>query len=201
MKKTGLFPVIYMFLVTAFFSSIVIGFARYTQERVESNQQIFFEAAVLRSLNIAGDLSNPEIHEKFKKVIEKPTEDSHGAYLYRQDGVLRGYALPVDGKGFWAPIKGLIGIKPDKRTVIGIAFYEQNETPGLGAEIKTEDFRKQFENIKISVEGKPIQIKPVGTELGENDVQAISGATQTCTRLEDLINDDINKWQEKMQGK
>ena len=50
MREKWWFPIAYMFVVTAFFSSIVIGFARFTDERVEANKDLAFEKAVLAVL-------------------------------------------------------------------------------------------------------------------------------------------------------
>ena len=47
MKDRPFFAVIYMFAVTAFFSAVLIGFARLTRDRVDANQQLAFEKAVL----------------------------------------------------------------------------------------------------------------------------------------------------------
>ncbi|MHC4736761.1 MAG: FMN-binding protein, partial [Planctomycetota bacterium] len=92
------------------------------------------------------------------------------------------------------PIKGIIGIKADRRTITGIAFYEQNETPGLGAEITGHPFRDQFRGKEISVSGEPINIRRPGTTLSSNDVHAVTGATQTCNRVENIINNTLKKW-------
>ena len=78
--------------------------------------------------------------------------------------------------------------------IIGIAFYEQNETPGLGAQITKYAFKNQFNGKIISSSGKPINMRQPGSELGKSDVHAITGATQTSTRLEKIINDALIKW-------
>ncbi|HRU02160.1 MAG TPA: FMN-binding protein, partial [Victivallales bacterium] len=73
------------------------------------------------------------------------------------------------------------------------SFYEQNETPGLGAEIMKENFRRQFNGKKLSADGK-INFKRKGEKLSEHDIEAITGATQTSTRLEKIINNSIKEW-------
>ena len=50
MREKPWFPAVYMFVVTAFFSSIVIGFSRLTEKRVEANTTLAFEKAVLSVL-------------------------------------------------------------------------------------------------------------------------------------------------------
>ena len=141
MKNKSWYPVVYMFFVTAFFSSIVIGFSSFTKDRVRANLKLAFERAILEVFDLAEGLTAGQIHQAFVKNISEPDKESGGAYLYKKNGKLIGYALPISGKGFWAPIKGIIGIEPDRETIMGISFYEQNETPGLGAQIETPDFR------------------------------------------------------------
>ena len=201
MKNKPWYPVVYMFIVTAFFSFIVIGFAEFTEERVKSNERIAFERSVLEVFDLAENVKAGQIHEKFVENIRQPREGSAGAYIYEEDGRLEGYAVEIAGKGYWAPIRGIVGVSAETMKITGISFFEQNETPGLGAEILSESFRRQFEGIALSAGRKPVGIEPVGTKLGENDVHAISGATQTCTRLGKFLNEDISRWLDKMEGK
>ena len=199
-KEKRLYGIFYMFFVTAFFSSIVIGFAKFTDEKVRANKQLAFEKAVLSVLPnlLAPDATNLELHQKFVEKVNLPDSHSGNACTLKEDGKLVAYALPIEGQGFWSPIKGIIGIESDKKTIIGIAFYEQNETPGLGAQILTSGFRNQFKGKIISATDKPMRIKPTGSALGINGVHAVTGATQTSARLEKIINDTLTKWQIEM---
>ena len=52
--------------------------------------------------------------------------------------------LPVRGKGLWSTMYGFLSLEPDFRTVRGITFYEHGETPGLGGEIESEKFKRQW---------------------------------------------------------
>jgi Na+-transporting NADH:ubiquinone oxidoreductase subunit C len=185
-----------MFCVTAFFSSIVIGLTRFTGERVEANEKLAFERAVLSVLPDMDvkSMTRSEIHNTFIEKIEEPDDSSKGAYIAKQEGRIVAYVLLISGQGFWAPIKGVIGVETDKKTLTGIAFYEQNETPGLGAEITKTPFRNQFKGKVISSNDEPINIKRPGTMLGESEVHAVTGATQTSNRLEIIINTALEQW-------
>lgn len=185
-----------MFLVTALFSSIVIGLTRLTDERVETNEKLAFERAILSVLPDldAERLKRQEIHNKFIESINEPDDSSAGAYTAKKDGRIIAYVLPISGQGFWAPIKGMIGIETDRKTITGIAFYEQKETPGLGAEIAKAPFRNQFEGRMIASEGQPINFRRPGTKLGDSEVHAVTGATQTSNRVEIIINTELKKW-------
>ena len=200
MREQRWFPILYMFIVMAAFSSVVIGFSSLTRERVKSNERLAFEkavVAVLPDLHESG-LGSAEIHRRFTEQVTEPDASSGDAFTFRKDGKIASYAVPFEGQGFWAPIRGIIGVQADKRTVTGIAFYEQSETPGLGAEIVKPLFRNQFEGKVLGQEGKPINIRRPGAELGKSDVHAVTGATQTSTRLEGIINRAVSQWQSQV---
>ena len=199
MREKWWFPVVYMFAVTAFFSSIVIGFSQLTKDRVEANEYLAFEKAVLAVLPglLDSQAGRLELHRKFVELVGQPDDESGGACTLAADGKIVAYALPVSGQGFWAPIKGVIGLKADRRTITGIAFYEQNETPGLGAQITTSGFTIQFQGKVLSSGDKPLNIRPPGAALGASDIEAVTGATQTSTRLEKILNDELTEWRSK----
>ena len=192
MRDKPLFAVVYMFVVTAFFSAILIGFAKLTRGKVEANQLIAFEKAVLQVFPEITATTNAQIH----KIFTEQFELSSNAYIYRKDHQIEGYAVPVEGQGFWAPIRGIIGITADKQTITGVAFYEQSETPGLGARIVEPDFCDAFTGKKLAEGERLIGIRQVGTTLNNSEVHSITGATQTCVRLEKLINDGLAQWRQ-----
>lgn len=200
MKDRPFFAVIYMFAVTAFFSAVLIGFARLTRDRVDANQQLAFEKAVLDAFPEIKPTSHSDIHRIFTEQFVKTEKSSYPFYYYRKDGKTVGYAVPVEGKGFWAIIKGVVGVAADKQIITGIAFYEQSETPGLGARIAEPDFCDQFKNLEFDDQGMPIGIRQGGGILKKNEVHSITGATQTCVRLEKLVNDGLAQWQEIMKS-
>ena len=219
------FPVLYMFVITAVCSAILIGFSKFTRERVEANEVVAIEQAALSVFQLDEGLSGLQIHDKFSEVFKampdnlkdvskssdksKSTKQSKGTdnktaqtYILTQDGKTSGYAVHFEGEGFWADIKGFIGIASDGVSVTGIAFYEQAETSGLGAEIVKPKFRNQFlpENKKqISLEDEPFRIRRPGTDLKNNEVYAVTGATQTSVRLEKMLNDRLIEWREDMK--
>lgn len=203
MREKWWFPVVYMFVVTVFFSSIVIGFSQFTSARVEANEYLAFEKAVLTVLPglLDTDENRLQLHRKYVERVGEPDEQSGGACTLREAGKIIAYALPISGQGFWAPIKGVIGIKADRRTITGIAFFEQNETPGLGAQITTSAFTSQFQGKVISSTGKPLNMRRPGDALGASDVHAVTGATQTSTRLEKILNDALKKWHTELNEK
>ncbi|MHC5119399.1 MAG: hypothetical protein ACYSOH_05185, partial [Planctomycetota bacterium] len=65
MKDKPFCAVVYMFIVTAFFSAVLIGFARLTRDKVEANRQIAFEEAVLEVFPDIEARTNAQIHQIF----------------------------------------------------------------------------------------------------------------------------------------
>jgi Na+-transporting NADH:ubiquinone oxidoreductase subunit C len=202
MRDKVWYPVLYMFVATAFFSSILIGLARFSRDRVEANQRSSVERAVLEVLPIElpQKANSVELHRMFLERVTRPSGSSGGAYVLKEGDKLVAYAVPLEGKGYWDTIRGFIGIDSDRNTVTGISFYEQNETPGLGAEIAQPPFRAQFVGKRIAEGDRPLGFLPVGSTLGENEVHAITGATQTSTRLERIINEDLAGWRSGLRS-
>lgn len=61
-----------------------------------------------------------------------------------EEGSPVAYVVPVNGFGLWDAIYGYLAIKPDGDTVIGTTWYDQKETPGLGANISEWEWQEQF---------------------------------------------------------
>lgn len=199
-KDKPWYPVVYMFCVTFFFSAIIIVLSAVTRDRVDANQRLAFEKAVLVALKIElpDDVSNIEMHDIYLEKIKEPTDSSGGAYIYHEGTEVKGYALPIAGQGFWDRIEAVIGIESDKQTMIAFSVYKQSETPGLGAEIAQLPFRRQFEGKKIAKIGVPFDIKPVTESADIHSVNAVTGATQTSVRLEKFMVEALKQWQQKM---
>ncbi len=197
-NKTWFAPVL-MFVITAVCSTVLLGISVYTRPRVLINEKLMFQRAVV-SVIPSVDLKSLRAEEinRFFNGLEPPDEQNGNAYVYMQNGKIAAYALSFEGQGFWAPIKGVIGVFADGKTVSSVIFYEQNETPGLGAQITSAGFREQFKNKTLGSE-MPISIKRTGETLDQSSVYAVTGATQTSTRLEKIINDAVNRWRSKLK--
>jgi len=192
------FPVVYMFAVTAAFSSVLIGFAEGLRPRVESNRRAALERAVLAVLPLeAPAADSAQIrHELFKSLtaVTERGAEKVTAYQVVRDGRVRASALLFEGQGFWNRIRGVIGVGADGRSVLGIAIYEQSETPGLGAEIVTPRFTEQFRKGKVLGVKTALRFVAETAKAGSGEVNGVTGATQTCSRLERMLNARLARW-------
>ncbi len=104
-------------------------------------------------------------------------------------------AVAFAGPGLWGPIEGYLALDPDMRTIHGITFYKQEETPGLGGEIGAQWFQQQFVGKTIvGPDGKPgIELVGGGKASGDNEVDAISGATLTSDKVQAMLKDVMEK--------
>ena len=90
----------------------------------------------------------------------------------------------------WGSISGIIALDQDFKTVLGMDFISQNETPGLGGRIEEDWFKEQFRKIVLYEEGEPIRYASAGSE---GQVDAITGATSTSNALLNIINESIQE--------
>jgi Na(+)-translocating NADH:ubiquinone oxidoreductase C subunit len=133
----------------------------------------------------------------FERNVQVRTNGAVSLYSYVPEGSAdpAGYAVPFAGMGLWGPIKGVLALDPDLLTIRGLRFYQQEETPGLGGEIGTEAFVAQFNGKKIaSADGRPgFRLVKKGFALDDNSVDAITGATMTCARVQDILRETAGK--------
>ena len=112
------------------------------------------------------------------------------------------YIIPLLGTGLWGPIWGNIALKDDLNTVEGVYFDHKGETPGLGAEITTEAFRKQFKGKKIfDDKGNFTSIlvvkggaKTLPEKMQIHGVDAISGGTITSTGVNNMLKNVLESY-------
>ena len=139
------------------------------------------------------DATAEQLVEIFNSNIREESRGDRAIYVYSAPQA-RGRAQAVvarfSGPGLWGPIKGFLALEPDMKTIRGITFYEQEETPGLGGEIASSWFREQFVGKSIVDEsGKVgIIIRRSGGKQARNEVDAITGATMTCNKVEAMLN-------------
>jgi Na+-transporting NADH:ubiquinone oxidoreductase subunit C len=57
--------------------------------------------------------------------------------------------LPIYGNGLWSMMYAFVALDTDGRTVKGITYYDQGETPGLGGEVENPNWRAQFVGKKV----------------------------------------------------
>ena len=96
------------------------------------------------------------------------------------DGNAIGIVAGVVTKGFNSGLNLTIGIASDG-TIAGVIVGDNTETAGLGARASEDWFQDQYK-------GKEGQLSVTKTDPGEDEIQAITGATITSNGVTDAVN-------------
>lgn len=210
------YVILFAGLVSAVFTAGIMTLHVATAERVERNKELLQARAEVELFGL-GDvramsdreivetarrriavraIRHPETGREFK-LLEAYDPDKDSA-----DAKIAGRGFYISGSGFWARIRGLLALKPDLTEIIGVAFLDHSETPGLGARITERAFRDQFKGLKATPPaqgGRFIYIDATGP-TGPGDprygrhVDAITGATGTSAAVERFVNEDLRQF-------
>jgi len=175
-------------VLVATVSAGVLGFVNVTTRPIiKKNEVRKLRESVLESVNI--EYESDKLEDRFESEIKTEEFDGKDFYMrYGEDGNLTEVAFRISGSGFQGPITAIVSLKPDLETIVGLEILDHQETPGLGARIKEEEFLQQFN-------GKVVKPKLlVVTDAGEanNKVDAITGATRTSKAVQGIINDHVS---------
>jgi len=179
--KDFLHTLVYSIALGVICATALTAASRLTADLQKANKEAEKARNVMKVLGITD-------FDKYSEVT-KSQVNGIPAYKYNHptDGPLT--AVEFSGPGLWGPIHGLLCLKADMDTIYAISFYEQEETPGLGGEIGTEDFRSRFRGKRTTsaTGGRGIVLRRTGA-VGPNEVDAITGATMTCNKVESMLN-------------
>jgi Na+-transporting NADH:ubiquinone oxidoreductase subunit C len=180
--KERVYPILFMVFLTVVFISAISGIYLQTASLVEENETIFLKRAVLFSAGIPVPESNNEINRVYSERVKEYMVNGKPGVFEVNGG--ESYAFRISGPGLWGEIEALIGFDEDLKTMTGIDFIKQNETPGLGARIEEEWFKAQFRG-----KTPPFSlVREDEEDIDPDEVNAITGATNTSNYIRDMIN-------------
>ena len=201
MKKNGfykerIYPVVFMVVITAVCISMVSGISIATKDLVAINSDLFMKKAVM----FAAGLTVPDTPKAAEALFQKRVlEKSGGAYytvISESGNAVDAVVVPSQGPGLWGEIKAVIGYRADLKTLIAVDFTEQNETPGLGARISEDWFKRQFNGKQ-----PPFTLVDEGTRSkNPHEIDAITGATFTSKYVRDIVNASAAKIKSLVKG-
>lgn len=125
------------------------------------------------------------VKESLNKVITADSFSEKDIYYdaYDKDGKLIGRVLKIEAPGYSSIINALVGIDLENK-ITGIDIIDQQETPGLGANIEKEDFLNQFI-------GKTKDLLKIKKDGGEID--AVTGATISSRAITNGVRKKIEE--------
>jgi Na+-transporting NADH:ubiquinone oxidoreductase subunit C len=223
------YVVVYTALVSAAFTAAIMVLNVLASPSIRQNRRLFRQRALVEILfhnprqegleRMPSEMTDAEVLAVFDTRIhtsQLPLADGTGSLelltAYRVDlpgdslpdpSQIVGYAIRIDGVGFWEPINGYLALGPELKFSRGIVILQQAETPGLGGKITEEEFRRQWapeRNLRLdpNPEGKFVYITkedrskiPAESAKAGRHVDAITGATQTSIALMRFVNEDL----------
>ncbi|HIP35470.1 MAG TPA: NADH:ubiquinone reductase (Na(+)-transporting) subunit C [Crocinitomix sp.] len=138
------------------------------------------------------DPFNIDIKKQYRDKTLDENDRVYPLFVGKVDGKTK-YIIPLVGTGLWGPIWGYLAINDDKQSIYGAVFDHKTETPGLGAEIKTEVFTKQFigELISDNNQFTPFKVVKDGSGSELHKVDGITGGTITSKGVEKMLNNTL----------
>jgi len=110
---------------------------------------------------------------------------------------ISGYAFIAEGNGYQGVIKLIIGVDPKLTEIKGMEVLDSAETPGLGAEIAEDKFRKQFEDLSARRE---IEYVKNQTPNKPYEIEAITGATISSRAVVAIVNNGMSGIRKKIEA-
>ena len=203
-KKKGLdtnsnaYTIIYASIIVVIVAVLLALVSQVLSPRQAANKLLDTQKQILVALN--QDYSNTDPAALYLSLVND-TIDVNGApvYVANIEGDTK-YILKLHGAGLWGGIGGFLALDADKNTIYGINFNHESETPGLGAEIVTEKFRSQFPGKHIkNAAGEVVSVavlKAGKIAEGQEQVDALSGATITCDGVTTMLATNLAEYAE-----
>ncbi len=125
------------------------------------------------------------------KVLRVPNQ----ALIYEvvSDGKVDSIIIPIEGYGLWSVLYGYLALTPDTRTILGITYYDQKETAGLGGEVDNPNWKAKWVGRKTFDERGRVKIAVRKGPAGPPDedpygVDGLSGATITSRGVTNMLH-------------
>jgi Na+-transporting NADH:ubiquinone oxidoreductase subunit C len=182
--KEAIYTIIFMIVMTTICVGGISIVYQKSKKQISLNQEMFLRKAVLQAAGILPDNADAaKISEVFQARLKYIEADGKAWYQVNNGN----FVFPVSGTGLWGKIDAVVGLKKDGKTLTGISFTKNNETPGLGARITEPWFCNQFKD-----KTGPMSFVPEGSKsASSNQFDAITGATITTNAVKKMVNNTL----------
>jgi len=178
----------------------------------QGNLKTFAEANLNEEEYLSNYRKTGYYRQPLKLLYKITANPSREAKMEGDKEAIDGYVIPVNGFGLWDAIYGYLAISTDGNTVIGTTWYDQKETPGLGANIADAPWQNLFPGKKVfqpGADGKtdfktaPLGITVVKGKVSEvlgesakakSAVDGMAGATLTGNGVTDAYKNVLNAY-------
>ncbi len=195
--KGNVYTLCYAAVLGGVCAFLLTAAASFTAPYKAANEEAEEVLNILTALKVPFEegASSQELLEVFNTNVRAESADDIELFVYSPKeaaGETEAVVVRFAGPGLWGQIKGFLALESDMQTIRGLTFYHHEETPGLGGEISADWFRKQFVGKKIvDASGKGGIVIRMGGDLAGNEVDGITGATMTCDKVQEMLNNVI----------
>ena len=208
--RSDLYTIAFTTIITIILGLGLSATADSLRERQILNEELDIKKNILSVLGYKQDTpwTNEEVQSLYDANINEIRIDEFGSVIYELDknenlsytiyqssenNKVTGYAIPIAGKGLWGTMYGYLALESDLNTIIGLEFYKDKETPGLGAEINNPKWKKLWKGKEIYSTNGELAIQVIkGSVMTDdsgfnNKVDGLSGATITGNGVTNLL--------------
>ena len=194
--NSNIYTFVYMTIVVVIVAVLLALANQALKPRQDANILLDKQKQILGALKVDFSEANPA--ELYYSLVNDTLRYGEAEiYVATLDGATK-YILPLSGKGLWGGIGGYLALDEDKNTIYGVNFNHEGETPGLGAKIVELPFRQSFEGKHIrNTEGQVVSVavlKAGNRAEGQEQVDAISGATITSTGVSTMLETNLGEY-------
>ena len=200
--NSNIYTFVYMTVVVIIVAVLLAVVSQALAPKQQANILLDKQKQILGALKI--DYSNADPAEVYYTLVQDTLKyGEQEVYVANLNGAVK-YILPLSGKGLWGGIGGYLALDEDKNTIYGVNFNHESETPGLGAKIVEPEFRSQFEGKHIrNAEGAVVSVAVLKAGKhadGQEQVDAISGATITSSGVSTMLEVNLGEYKEFLTG-
>lgn len=151
-------------IVVVIACAIIISAHVQTQPIIEERQEKILHEKI--------EMAFPELTSK-EELIEREVYK-----VFKGDAII-GYVVITEAYGYDSEIEVMVALEKSKE-IRDVFVLDEEETPGLGAKITEEDFRKQFRGITK----QEVELEETGGEI-----DAITGATASSQAMVEAVRE------------
>ncbi|MBO5934723.1 MAG: RnfABCDGE type electron transport complex subunit G [Clostridia bacterium] len=181
--KEILIPTIVLLLICVVSATLLGGTNMLTKDKIAS---IEAEAKASAMQEVMPDAVS------FSEAVEADEKLEYSVAFDKENNAI-GYAFTVSENGYGGEIKVMVGLDTNGAVTKIAVLSANNETPGLGQNIKKASFLDQFI-------GKKGELSVVKNAPADNEIQAITSATISSSAVTRTVNAAIEYYNENLAG-
>jgi Na+-transporting NADH:ubiquinone oxidoreductase subunit NqrC len=191
--RRKLLDVVFIVVLGVVSVAMLLAAQSYSAPAVKRFRQMRLETNVLTAAGIGFSTTEPGLDSTFRSRVREESRD--GLTWYVADSFV---IYEFTGRGLWGMIEGIVTLDSALSRIVSVRILSQEETPGLGDRIKDASYLVTYRG-KTAAE--PLELAIRHKAEGENEVDAISGATLSSEALVKTISEATGRLRAVIKGR